>query len=164
MAGKLRSHACGSIRGTTRAEFPARNFRACDRRRGPKRPAVITPQSDPTQWFATELAPHEPALRAYLHGLVNASDIDDLVQETYLRAYRAFASFEEGTNLRAWLFRIMTNTYINMYRKKQRQVKEEEYGEIEDLFLYRRLRWFDTDAVAEPLAINGDAAATTFVN
>ena len=51
----------------------------------------------------------------------NAQDAEDLVQETYLRAYRAFAGFEEGTNLRAWLFRIMTNAYINMYRKKQRQ-------------------------------------------
>ena len=51
--------------------------------------AVDSPQSSQTHWFATELAPHEPALRAYLHGLVNPSDIDDLVQETYARLLRA---------------------------------------------------------------------------
>jgi len=100
--------------------------------------------------FAREAMQYAPQLYSTaLRMTHNAQDAEDLVQETYLRAYRAFASFEEGTNLRAWLFRIMTNTYINMYRKKQRQVKEEDYGEIEDLFLYRRLRWFDTDAVAE---------------
>ncbi len=51
----------------------------------------------------------------------NPADAEDLVQETYLKAYAAFASFTAGTNLRAWLFRILTNTYINIYRKKQRQ-------------------------------------------
>ena len=51
----------------------------------------------------------------------NPTDAEDLVQETFLKAYAAFDSFTEGTNLRAWLFRIMTNTYINQYRKKQRQ-------------------------------------------
>ena len=49
------------------------------------------------------------------------ADAEDLVQETYLKAFAAFASFSEGTNLKAWLFRILTNTYINAYRKKQRQ-------------------------------------------
>ena len=43
----------------------------------------------------------------------NASDAEDLVQETYLKAYRGFAGFEQGTNLRAWMFRILTNTFIN---------------------------------------------------
>ena len=51
----------------------------------------------------------------------NASDAEDLVQETYLRAFRSYAGFEAGTNLRAWLFRIMTNQYINTYRAKQRR-------------------------------------------
>lgn len=51
----------------------------------------------------------------------NPTDAEDLVQETFLKAYAAFDSFTEGTNLRAWLFRILTNTYINQYRKKQRQ-------------------------------------------
>lgn len=51
----------------------------------------------------------------------NPADAEDLVQETYLKAFAAFDSFAEGTNLKAWLFRILTNTYINIYRKKQRQ-------------------------------------------
>jgi RNA polymerase sigma-70 factor (ECF subfamily) len=51
----------------------------------------------------------------------NPTDAEDLVQETYMKAFAAFASFSDGTNLKAWLFRILTNTYINIYRKKQRQ-------------------------------------------
>ncbi|MEN9645689.1 MAG: hypothetical protein RL238_2358 [Actinomycetota bacterium] len=69
----------------------------------------------------------------------NRSDAEDLVQETYLRAYRGFHGFEEGTNLRAWLFRILTNTYINSYRSKQRRVQETELNDVEDLYLYRRI-------------------------
>jgi RNA polymerase sigma-70 factor (ECF subfamily) len=51
----------------------------------------------------------------------NPADAEDLVQETYMKAFAAFSSFTDGTNLKAWLFRILTNTYINIYRKKQRQ-------------------------------------------
>ena len=69
----------------------------------------------------------------------NQADAEDLVQETYLRAYRSFGTFTEGTNLRAWLFRILTNTYINKYRAKQRRPAETDLGDIEDLYLYRRL-------------------------
>lgn len=69
----------------------------------------------------------------------NPSDAEDLVQETYLKAYRGFKGFEQGTNLKAWLFRILTNTYINMYRAKQRRPEQQELGEVEDLYLYRRL-------------------------
>ena len=69
----------------------------------------------------------------------NASDAEDLVQETYLKAFRSFASFEEGTNLKAWLFRILTNTFINTYRSKQRRPQESDLGSVEDLFLYKRL-------------------------
>ena len=69
----------------------------------------------------------------------NASDAEDLVQETYLKAYRGFAGFEEGTNLRAWLFRILTNTYINSYRSKKRRPDETELDDVEDFYLYRRM-------------------------
>jgi RNA polymerase sigma-70 factor (ECF subfamily) len=69
----------------------------------------------------------------------NPADAEDLIQETYLRAYRGFGGFQEGTNLKAWLYRILTNTYINSYRAKQRRPDESELDEVEDLYLYRRL-------------------------
>jgi RNA polymerase sigma-70 factor (ECF subfamily) len=69
----------------------------------------------------------------------NPADAEDVVQETYLKAYRAYGSFQEGTNLKAWLYRILTNTYINRYRKAQRRPSEVELGELQDLYLFRRL-------------------------
>ena len=69
----------------------------------------------------------------------NQSDAEDLVQETYLKAFRSYGSFETGTNLKAWLFRILTNTFINTYRAKQRRPQESDLGSVEDLFLYKRL-------------------------
>ncbi len=63
----------------------------------------------------------------------NPTDAEDLVQETYLKAFAAFDSFTEGTNLKAWLFRILTNTFINTYRKKQRQpTSHTSSDELED--------------------------------
>jgi RNA polymerase sigma-70 factor, ECF subfamily len=69
----------------------------------------------------------------------NPADAEDLVQETFLKAYRGFGGFQEGTNLKAWLYRILTNTYINTYRAKKRRPDESELDEVEDLYLYRRL-------------------------
>ena len=69
----------------------------------------------------------------------NPADAEDLVQETYLRAYRGFGGFQAGTNLKAWLYRILTNTYINSYRAKQRRPEETDLDEVEDLYLYKRL-------------------------
>ena len=69
----------------------------------------------------------------------NPSDAEDLVQETFLKAYRAYHTFEEGTNLKAWLYRILTNTYINKYRKESRRPSEVDLGAVEDLYLYRNL-------------------------
>src|SRR4051812_1346716 len=62
----------------------------------------------------------------------NPADAEDLVQETYLKAYAAFSSFSAGTNLKAWLYRILTNTYINGYRKRQRQPQQSPTEEITD--------------------------------
>jgi RNA polymerase sigma-70 factor (ECF subfamily) len=63
----------------------------------------------------------------------NPSDAEDLVQETFVKAFAAFHQFEEGTNLKAWLYRILTNTFINTYRKKQREPQQAGVGEdIED--------------------------------
>ncbi|MGA4507286.1 sigma-70 family RNA polymerase sigma factor [Propionibacteriaceae bacterium G1746] len=62
----------------------------------------------------------------------NPADAEDLLQETYAKAYSSFAQFTPGTNLKAWLYRILTNTYINSYRKAQRQPKIGGDGEVED--------------------------------
>ena len=69
----------------------------------------------------------------------NPSDAEDLVQETYLRAYRGFGGFKDGTNLKAWLYKILTNTFINTYRAKKRRPDETELDETEEWALYRRI-------------------------
>ena len=90
--------------------------------------------------FAEQALEYMPALySAALRMTHNAADAEDLVQETYLRAYRGFGSFTEGTNLRAWLYRILTNTYINSYRSRQRRPDERQLDDVEDLYLYRRI-------------------------
>ena len=90
--------------------------------------------------FSEDALPYMGALySAALRLTRNPSDAEDLVQETYLRAYRAYDSFQEGTNLRAWLYRILTNTFINWYRSRQRRPNEVDVDEVEDLYLYRRL-------------------------
>jgi RNA polymerase sigma-70 factor (ECF subfamily) len=62
----------------------------------------------------------------------NPQDAEDLVQETYLRAYKYYDKFEEGTNFRAWLFRILKNTFINQYRKRKRQPQKSDFADIEE--------------------------------
>jgi len=69
----------------------------------------------------------------------NPADAEDLVQEAYLRAYRGYGNFDAGTNLKAWLFRILTNTYINSYRAKQRRPDTVDLEEGEDFFLFNRV-------------------------
>ncbi|MDD7582457.1 sigma-70 family RNA polymerase sigma factor [Corynebacterium sp. 32222D000AT] len=66
----------------------------------------------------------------------NPQDAEDLIQETYLKAYKNFDSFMQGTNLKAWLYRIMTNTYINSYRKAQRRPTQSSADELTDFQLY----------------------------
>ncbi|PID96738.1 MAG: RNA polymerase subunit sigma [Actinomycetales bacterium] len=67
----------------------------------------------------------------------NATDAEDLVQETYAKAFAAFHQYRPGTNLKAWFYRILTNTYINSYRKKQREPQQSDSGELEDYQLHR---------------------------
>ncbi len=94
--------------------------------------------------FAQQAMQYAPQLfSAAMRMTRNKADAEDLVQETYLRAYRSFSTFNDGTNLRAWLFRILTNTFINSYRAKQRRVQETELNDVEDLYLYRRISGVD---------------------
>ena len=100
--------------------------------------------------FERDVVPMLPNLySAGLRLTRNPSDAEDLVQETYLRAYRGFARFEEGTNLRAWMYRILTNTFINSYRKKQREPVTVQDDEIEDWYLFDRLGASGVEASAE---------------
>jgi RNA polymerase sigma-70 factor (ECF subfamily) len=80
----------------------------------------------------------------------NPSDAEDLVQDTMVRAYRAFNRFEPGTNLKAWLFRIMTNAYINTYRKKQREPQKVSQDDVEEFDLYQELKNRDPNYEATP--------------
>ena len=90
--------------------------------------------------FADVAMEHMPSLyTAALRMTRNPADAEDLVQETYLKAYRAFSGFTEGTNLKAWLYRILTNTYINAYRAKKRRPEESDIDDVENFYLYRRL-------------------------
>ncbi len=90
--------------------------------------------------FADQAMQHMDSLySAALRMTRNPADAEDLVQETYLKAYRGFGSYAEGTNLRAWLYRILTNTFINRYRAKQRRPDETGLDDLEDFYLYRRI-------------------------
>jgi RNA polymerase sigma-70 factor (ECF subfamily) len=90
--------------------------------------------------FAELAMPYMDALySAALRMTRNPADAEDLVQETYLRAYRGFGGFQEGTNLKAWLYKILTNTFINIYRAKKRRPDEVDFDDAEDFFLFRRL-------------------------
>lgn len=90
----------------------------------------------------------------------NPSDAEDLVQETFAKAYAAFAQFKPGTNLKAWLYRILTNTFINTYRKKQRAPQESDSDSIEDWQIHRAASHTSTglrSAETEALDAIGDS-------
>jgi RNA polymerase sigma-70 factor, ECF subfamily len=90
--------------------------------------------------FAELAMPYMDALySAALRMTRNPPDAEDLVQETYLRAYRGFHGFQDGTNLKAWLYKILTNTFINIYRAKKRRPEQVDLDDTEDFYLYRKL-------------------------
>ncbi len=85
--------------------------------------------------FEVEAMPHMPLLKNYAMKMTgNELEADDLLQETYLRAFRFFNKFEKGTNCKAWLFRIMKNLFINNYRKNQKSPGKVDYDEIENFY------------------------------
>ena len=91
--------------------------------------------------FERDVLPLLPSLYgAALRMTRNPTDAEDLVQDTYLRAFRGFGGFTEGTNLKAWLYRILTNSFINTYRKKQRQPQiVEGPDDIDEWYLFDKL-------------------------
>ncbi|MFA5831840.1 MAG: sigma-70 family RNA polymerase sigma factor [Bacteroidota bacterium] len=85
--------------------------------------------------FEQQTLPHMEVLYNYgIRMTGNKEDASDLLQETFLKAYRFWDKFEQGTNLRAWLFRIMKNTYINLYRKEAKEPDKVDYDEIEGYY------------------------------
>jgi RNA polymerase sigma-70 factor (ECF subfamily) len=99
--------------------------------------------------FADDVMPY--AKQLYAHALRmtrNPSDAEDVLQEAYLKAFRAYDTFTAGTNLRAWLYRIVTNTYINRYRSVQRRPDEIGSEDLEDFYLYKRIGDADTPSSA----------------
>ncbi|MDR3710869.1 MAG: sigma-70 family RNA polymerase sigma factor [Capsulimonadaceae bacterium] len=90
--------------------------------------------------FEAEMNPHLDSLyRNAMRLTGNSNDAEDLVQDTYLRAYRFFHQYQPGTNAKAWLFRIMNTVFLNDYRKKSRQGDQLSYDELEDFYLYNKL-------------------------
>lgn len=100
--------------------------------------------------FEAEAMPHMKMIHNYAYKLTgNKLDADDLLQETYLRAFRFFDKFEKGTNCKAWLFRIMKNLFINKYRKRQKEPGKVDYGEIENFYHNIRSSKVDTTNLEE---------------
>jgi RNA polymerase sigma-70 factor (ECF subfamily) len=79
----------------------------------------------------------DPLYAAAMRMTRNPADAEDLVQETFTKAFSSFHQYKDGTNLKAWLYRILTNTFINSYRKKQRQPLQANSDEVEDWQMYR---------------------------
>ncbi len=101
--------------------------------------------------FERDVLPLLPSLYgAAMRMTRNPSDAEDLLQDTYLRAFRGFAGFQEGTNLKAWLYRILTNSFINTYRKKQREPQTVEGpDDADEWYLYDRLGGRSVEVSAE---------------
>jgi RNA polymerase sigma-70 factor (ECF subfamily) len=112
-----------------------------------------TAQDDPAlrARFERDVLPMLPSLYGAAMRLTrNPADAEDLIQETYLRAFRGFAGFREGTNLKAWLYRILTNSYINTYRKKQREPQiVEGPDDLDEWYLFDRLGARSVEGSAE---------------
>jgi RNA polymerase sigma-70 factor, ECF subfamily len=109
------------------------------------------PDQDLTERFERDVLPLLPSLYgAALRMTRNPSEAEDLLQDTALRAYRGFATFQEGTNLKAWLYRILTNSFINTYRKRQREPQTVDGpDDVDEWFLFDRLGGMSAERSAE---------------
>ncbi len=99
--------------------------------------AVETPEQRRERFEREALPLLDQLYSAALRTTRNPADAEDLVQETYAKAWAAFHQYQPGTNLKAWLYRILTNTYINSYRKRQREPQQSDAAEVEDYQLHR---------------------------
>ena len=95
-------------------------------------PATETPEERSARFERDALQYLDQLYSAALRMTRNPTDAEDLVQETFAKAFASFHQYEPGTNLKAWLYRILTNAYINTYRKKQREPQQSQTDEIED--------------------------------
>ncbi|MBI3111947.1 MAG: sigma-70 family RNA polymerase sigma factor [Ignavibacteriales bacterium] len=112
--------------------------------------------------FEAEALPHMDVLYNFaLRTTGNEDDARDLLQETYLKAYRFWDKYEQGTNIRAWLFRIMKNTYINRYRKEVKEPDKVDYEVVENFYNSIRAQSADPNDLQEKLYGNllGDEVA-----
>lgn len=97
--------------------------------------SVVVEQNQFYRDFEREAIPHMDALYNFALKMTGDSDYaDDLVQETFMRAFRFWDKFEKGTNCKAWLFKIMKNTYINDYRKKSKSPVKIDYEDVENFY------------------------------
>ena len=95
------------------------------------RAQLSNPKSKSQKIFEEELFPHMDALKTFaFHLSYNEEDADDLVQETYLKAHKFIENYDEGTNAKAWLFKILKNAYINEYRKKVKRPTKVDIDEV----------------------------------
>ncbi len=118
----------------------------------PSSAQVLSQENRKRKAFETEAIPHMDALYNFaLRMTGDQNDADDLVQETFLKAYRFFDKFEQGTNCKAWLFRIMKNSYINRYRKAQKTPETVDYDTVEDFYYSIRSDNADANDLEEVL-------------
>jgi RNA polymerase sigma-70 factor (ECF subfamily) len=102
--------------------------------------------------FESEAIPHMDILYNYaLRMTGNSEDANDLVQETYLKAFRFWDKYEKGTNIRAWLFRIMKNSYINRYRKESKEPDTVDYDDIANFYNTIRDQYTDQNDLQEKI-------------
>jgi RNA polymerase sigma-70 factor (ECF subfamily) len=99
--------------------------------------ATETPEQRQARFEREALPLLDQLYAAAMRTTRNPADAEDLLQETYAKAFAAFHQYQPGTNLRAWMYRILTNTYINSYRKRQREPQQSDAAEVEDYQLAR---------------------------
>jgi RNA polymerase sigma-70 factor (ECF subfamily) len=99
--------------------------------------ATETPEERQARFEREALPLLDQLYAAAMRTTRNPADAEDLLQETYAKAFAAFHQYQPGTNLKAWMYRILTNTYINSYRKKQREPQQSDAAEVEDYQLAR---------------------------